>query len=51
LRRKNPGVWSWTKITKKLDPQGYAENAQQAKDRMRMGIQAWQKREARQNKP
>jgi hypothetical protein len=47
LRRENHGRCSWARITQKLDPRGYSENAQQATDRMRMGIQALEERQAK----
>ncbi|HXY15262.1 MAG TPA: hypothetical protein VEI26_12245 [Terriglobales bacterium] len=44
LRMENPRIWSWQKLTRKLDPEGYAVNAQKATDRMRQGIEAVQQK-------
>lgn len=40
LRAEDARNWSWSKLTRKLDPDGYAADAQRATDRMRQGVES-----------
>ena len=40
LRKENPSKYSWSVLTRQLDPKGYAEDRHGVTDRMRLGITA-----------
>ena len=40
LRMANKADWSWSKLTRKLDPKGYSQDAHRATDKMRQGIES-----------
>jgi len=40
LRTDNKARWSWPKLAKELDPNGYNQDRHKATDRMRQGIES-----------
>ena len=50
LRRKDDAKYSWRKLTRKLDPHGFANDPQRATDRMRQGIESVMEKQDCQNK-